>query len=471
MYIDREGIIVAPATIPGTGAVSIVRISGKGCLELVDKVVRFSRGDATSSPGGRIKFGRIYSGDELVDEVLVAVFRAPHSYTGEDSAEISCHASKYIVEEILRLLCACGAKEAGPGEFTERSFLNGKMDLAQAEAVADLISASGKASHKVAMDHLRGGYSNKLNELRKSLVEIAALLELELDFSDEDVEFADRERLKTLIEETLAHISSLMESFKAGNALKNGIPVAIVGPVNAGKSTLLNTLLGEDRSIVSTVAGTTRDTVEESLTLGGLPFRFIDTAGIRESSDEIEKMGIDRTFRKLSEASIILGILDGSADEKSLSEAFEEIVSHCDFETQKLVILPNKMDILAGNKNVITINNIVFSIDFQKNIPVIPISAKNGDGISELKDLLVKIGADFVDVEGETVVTNLRHYNALASSKDALKRVLRGLGFSLSPDLLAQDLRLALWHIGSITGEVSSDEILGEIFSRFCIGK
>ena len=262
-----------------------------------------------------------------------------------------------------------------------------------------------------------------------------------------------------------------MESFKAGNALKNGIPVAIAGPVNAGKSTLLNTLLGEDRSIVSTVAGTTRDTVEEPLTLGGLPFRFIDTAGIRVSSDEIEKMGIDRTFRKLSEASIILGILDGSADEKSLSDALDEIVSHGNFETQKLVILPNKTDILGVNKNVITINNLVSSIDFQKDIPVIPISAKNGDGISELKDLLVKIGSDFVDVEGETVVTNLRHYNALASSRDALQRLLRGLGFPLSPDLLAQDLRLALWHIGSITGEVSSDEILGEIFGRFCIGK
>ena len=304
MFMDPEGIIAAPATIPGTGAISIVRISGKGCLDVIDKTVVFANGSAASCRGGRIKFGRIYSDGELVDEVLVAIFRSPHSYTGQDSAEISCHASNYIVEEILRILCGNGARMAGPGEFTGRAFLNGKLDLSQAEAVADLISSSGKASHRVAMNQLRGGYSSKLSKLRDRLVEIAALMELELDFSEEDIQFADRQQLKTLVDDTLEHISSLIESYKAGNALKNGISVSIVGPVNAGKSTLLNSLLGEDRAIVSPVAGTTRDTIEEVVTLGGLPFRFIDTAGIRESSDEIEKMGIDRTLGKLSEAEI-----------------------------------------------------------------------------------------------------------------------------------------------------------------------
>lgn len=471
MFLDPEGIIAAPATVPGTGAISIVRISGAGCLEVVDRVVRFAAGNASSSKGGIIKFGRVFSGEDLLDEVLVAIFRNPHSYTGEDSAEITCHASKYIVEEILRILCENGARMAGPGEFTGRAFLNGKLDLAQAEAVADLISSSGKASHKVAMNQLRGGYSNKLEGLREKLVEIAALMELELDFSEEDVEFADRYQLKALVDDTLEHISSLMESFKAGNALKNGIPVAIAGPVNAGKSTLLNALLGEDRAIVSPVAGTTRDTIEEMVNLGGLPFRFIDTAGIRESSDTIEKMGIERTLHKLSGSEIVLGMLDSSSSEEEIQNGLNGIISHFNPNVQKLVILLNKVDKIDPNKKV-TINNIIVSeVDNKIISSILSISAKTGEGIDFLIKNLVEIGTGIVTTGEETVVTNLRHYNSLASSYDSLKRVRRGIEARLSPDLLSEDLRQSLWHIGSITGHVSTDEILGNIFSKFCIGK
>ena len=309
-YGRFEDTIAATATLPGTGAITVIRVSGTDALAAVDRVVTFRRGTAASAPAQTIKYGTIFRNGAVVDEVLVSVFRAPHSYTGEDSAEISCHASPYISSEILRLLCEAGVRPADPGEFTRRAFVNGKLDLAQAEAVADVILSKTESSLRVAQNQLRGGYSSHLKDLRERLVEMTSLLELELDFSEEDVEFADRPKLLGLIDATLSRINRLTESFRYGNALRNGVPVAIVGAVNSGKSTLLNALLEDDRALVSDVAGTTRDTVEETLTLGGILFRFIDTAGLRETSDSVESMGIDRSYRKLSEASVVLAVLD-----------------------------------------------------------------------------------------------------------------------------------------------------------------
>ena len=313
-YLD-EDTIVAPATIPGTGALSLIRISGPSALEVCSKVVRLPSGPSLpDSPGGRLRYGEVFGADgSLLDTVVVSVFRAPHSYTGEDSAELSCHASAYIVSRLLELLCNAGARLAGPGEFTKRAFLNGKMDLSQAEAVADVISSNSEASHRVAMNQLRGGYSDDLRTLRDALVEMASLMELELDFSEEDVEFADRSKLRSLLLATCSHTDKLIASFRLGNAMKNGIPVAIVGPVNAGKSTLLNALLNEDRAIVSDVAGTTRDTIEETLNIGGILFRFIDTAGLRDTDEAVENAGIDRSLKKLSEADAVLAVVDIAA--------------------------------------------------------------------------------------------------------------------------------------------------------------
>ena len=359
-----EDTIVAPATVPGTGAISVIRISGSKALDIVDQVVRFKSGNASNTEGYRIKYGTVAdSSGEVLDEVLTAVFRAPRSYTGEDMAEISCHASGYIVSQLTERLLDAGARMAEPGEFTRRAFVNGKMDLSQAEAVADVIAAENRAAHRVAMNQLRGGYSRELAGLREELLEMASLLELELDFSEEDVEFADRSRLAALLGRVTGHVDSLIGSFRLGNALRSGVPVAIVGPVNAGKSTLLNTLLQDDRAIVSDVAGTTRDTVEETLNIDGILFRFIDTAGLRETEETVEQAGIRRSLQKLSEAEIVLCVLDAGAPPEALAEDLRSLLGKVDPTQQTVFILPNKTDTWGINKNVTIFNNIVSIID------------------------------------------------------------------------------------------------------------
>ena len=346
MYIKNEDTICAPATVPGTGAISVIRVSGPEALNIADKVISCRKGSIFEAAGYTIKFGNILDDKGAVlDEVLVSIFRAPYSYTGENSVEISCHASSYIVSSVMNLLYAAGARAAEPGEFTQRAFLNGKMDLAQAEAVADVIASQNAAAHRIAFKQMKGGFSSELKDMRSELLELVSLMELELDFSEEEVEFADRSRLDSLLNALIDHITRLIDSFKLGNAIKNGVPVAIAGATNTGKSTLLNALLGEDRAIVSDIHGTTRDTIEETLNIDGVLFRFIDTAGLRETEEIVEKIGIERTFKKISEASVVLGMVDLTRDFESTCETVNEIIDKVDFSSQKLIFLLNKTDI------------------------------------------------------------------------------------------------------------------------------
>ena len=446
--------ICAPATSVGTGAVSMVRISGPQAHAVVDAVVRFRSGSAAQAKGYSLKIGEI----EGLDEVLVSLFRAPHSYTGEDAAEICCHASPFIVSTLLDRLADAGCRLAEPGEFTRRAFVNGKMDLAQAEAVADVIAASSAAQHRVAMNQLRGGYSAELRELRRQLLELTALMELELDFSEEDVEFADRSRLRALLDTACSHCRQLADSFRLGNAIRNGVPVAIVGAPNSGKSTLLNALLRDDRAIVSDIPGTTRDTVEETCVIDGVLFRFIDTAGIREAGDEVERLGIERTFRKIGEAEIVLGVVDATMPQDAVSEAIRAIMEHVDPAQQKLLILLNKTDVS---------NHTELMPDAACEL--LHISAKCGTGLDELRAALAA-RAGIASASG-TLVTNARHAAALREAAAALSAVSDGLDRGLSTELLSEDLRAALESLGSITGQITTDQVLGEIFSRFCIGK
>ncbi|MCQ2145635.1 MAG: tRNA uridine-5-carboxymethylaminomethyl(34) synthesis GTPase MnmE [Bacteroidales bacterium] len=468
--------ICAPATTPGTGAISIIRISGPDALSIADKVVRCRRGCLSEAPGYSVRFGTVAKDGEVIDEVLATVFRAPHSYTGEDSVEISCHASRYIVETVLGLLTSAGAMVAMPGEFTQRAFVNGKMDLAQAEAVADLISSQSAASHRIAMSQLKGGFSSELRSMRDALLKIVSLMELELDFSEEDVEFADRSELMELVDRTVAHCDRLVESFRLGNAIKNGIPVAIAGATNTGKSTLLNALLGEDRAIVSDIAGTTRDTIEETLNIDGTLFRFIDTAGIRGTDETVEKIGIERTFKKIEEAQVVLAMIDASEDEtiSSTSSSASNVVSgdarsliSLIPDSQSAIYILNKVDKCSPdevNKKVRDLNNLVKS-------PIIQISAKNLTGIDDLKAELSSFAKKMLSESDTTLVTNLRHVQELSETSSSLKRVKDGLAMGVPSDLVSQDIREAIYHLGSIVGEISTDEVLGNIFSKFCIGK
>ena len=503
--IFTDGTICAPATIPGTGAISIIRVSGEDSLAIADKVIDVKGESLSETEGYRLRYGTIFADDgSVLDNVIVSVFRAPHSYTGENSVEISCHASRFIVNEVLELLVDAGARIAAPGEFTRRAFVNGKMDLAQAEAVADVIASQSAAAHRVAMNQLKGGFSSELKTLREKLLTMTSLLELELDFSEEDVEFASRSELGTLVEETLTHIVRLTDSFSRGNAIKNGVPVAIVGATNTGKSTLLNALLGEERAIVSDIAGTTRDTIEETLNLGGVMFRFIDTAGIRETDELVEKIGIERTFKKLNEASIVLGMTDLSRGEDSVLADAEYIwskVNACG-TGREFLLLVNKCDVdgiesvaagsgagyvetgseagcagtgyEAGHAGKAGKMARIEAALREKGIvtKMIPISAKTGSGLPELTEALAEIGRRITGDTDETLVTNIRHYEALSRAATALGRVRDGLKVAtLPPDLIAQDLREALYHLGEIVGEISTDEVLGNIFRKFCVGK
>ena len=497
MYIRNEDTIYAPATVPGTGAISVIRVSGPEALGVADKVISCNRGPISEAEGYTIRFGTVSAPDgHIIDEVLVSIFRAPRSYTGENSVEISCHASSFIVSEIMSLLHAAGARAAEPGEFTQRAYLNGKMDLAQAEAVADVIASQNAAAHRVAFKQMKGGFSSELRAMRGELLELVSLMELELDFSEEEVEFADRTRLDSLLVAITDHVSRLIDSFRLGNAIKNGVPVAIVGATNTGKSTLLNALLGEDRAIVSDVHGTTRDTIEETLNIDGILFRFIDTAGLRETSEVVEQIGIKRTFKKISEASIVLGMVDLTRDIETTGQTVSDILDKVDFGSQKLMILLNKTDIWGVNKNVKIPNNIVSLIEdksFNANIintevitvsssdalqdsgdnliNLLPISAKTGSGIQALRSLLASTQRDLLTDSDTTLVTNQRHVQALTDTRTSLLRVREGLASALPTDLAAQDIREAIYHIGSIVGEISTDEVLGNIFANFCIGK
>ena len=490
MYIKNEDTICAPATVPGTGAISVIRVSGPDALNVADRIIRCRKGTIADAKGYTIKFGTVSdTAGATVDEVLVSVFRAPHSYTGENSVEISCHASSYIVTTLMDMLYEAGARAAEPGEFTQRAYLNGKMDLAQAEAVADVIASQNAAAHRIAFKQMKGGFSAELRGMRGELLELVSLMELELDFSEEEVEFADRSRLDSLLEQIIAHVSRLIDSFRLGNAIKNGVPVAIAGATNTGKSTLLNALLGEERAIVSDIHGTTRDTIEETLNIDGILFRFIDTAGIRETSETVEKIGIERTYKKISEASIVLGMIDLTRDFDSTCETIREIVDKVDFDTQKLVFLLNKTDISEINKNI-TIGNYIVSLLNNKNIAVegsicgseasisspenvsiVQTSAKTGSGLTELRSILAQSQHDLMADSDTTLVTNQRHAQALSDARTSLLRVREGLASGLPTDLAAQDIREAIYHLGSIVGEISTDEVLGNIFANFCIGK
>ena len=468
--LNIEDTICAPATVPGTGAIAIIRMSGKDSFRIADKVVSCKGSTISETEGYKLRYGVALEADGTdLDTVLVSVFRSPHSYTGEDSVEISCHSSKYVVERLLQRLVDSGARPAGPGEFTQRAFVNGKMDLAQAEAVADVISSQNAAAHRVAYSQLKGGFSKELKSLRDELLKMTSLLELELDFSEEDVEFASRRELSALLDGALRHIHSLTDSFRYGNALRNGVPVAIVGAVNAGKSTLLNALVGDDRAIVSDIAGTTRDTIEETMTIDGTLFRFIDTAGLRTTQDEVEKIGISRSYKKMSEAEIVLALLDVTVPEEENEHSISDIVNNLDVKSQKLIVLLNKVDVLGSNINVSLLNNTVSSPD--EKVTKLYISAKTGFGLDTLRTLLSDSQKTATLDSGQTIVTNLRHYQSLMSAAASLEKVRSSLATSQTPDLLSEDLRQALHHLGTILGEVTPDEVLGNIFERFCIGK
>lgn len=457
-----DDTICAIATAVG-GAIGVIRISGAEAITDVQKVFSSS---LTEKKSHTLTYGNILDHNgQVIDEVLVSIFRTPHSYTGENSVEISCHGSRYILQKILERLGEAGCRQADPGEFTKRAFLHGKMDLSQAEAVADLIASRTASSHRTALNQLRGGISNQLTILRSKLLKITSLLELELDFSEEDVTFANKDELYTLTREINDEISRLLHSFQLGNALKNGIPVAIVGETNAGKSTLLNALLHEDKAIVSDIHGTTRDTIEDTVNINGVEFRFIDTAGIRHSEDKIEQLGILKTFQKLNQAELVLWVVDSTSSDEHWEEIKSELSKHCN--GKRVFLLLNKCDLPESRLTADTIDISSLSIE-----QILPISAKTGKGLDKLQELLVSM-ADIPDLsESDVIITNARHATALMKAQESLHRVQEGLDTGLSGDLIAEDLRQCLEFLGEITGQsINSDEVLGSIFKHFCIGK
>ncbi|WP_019540344.1 tRNA uridine-5-carboxymethylaminomethyl(34) synthesis GTPase MnmE [Proteiniphilum acetatigenes] len=460
-----EDIICAISTPPGMGAIAVIRLSGEGSCALADRIFHSPSGKKLSEAAANtVHFGRVMVDDEVLDEVLVTVFHAPHSFTGEESVEISCHGSVYIQQKIMELLLANGARLAEAGEFTRRAFRNGKFDLSQAEAVADLIASSSRASHRVAMNQMRGGFAKKLADLRDKLLQFVSLIELELDFSEEDVEFANREQLYLLTEEIEQEIGKLVNSFRLGNAIKSGIPVAIIGETNAGKSTLLNLLLNEEKAIVSDIHGTTRDVIEDTMNIGGVTFRFIDTAGIRQTSDTIETMGIERTFQKIEQASIVLWVIDLTTPREKIETLAESIVPRTN--EKHLILLFNKADLMPEEERR-EMENLLSGVGDNRLF----ISAKQHYNTGRLQELLVKAAAIPSINEEDVIVTNLRHYEALTKAFEAILRVKEGLEIGITHDFLSQDIRECMFHLGEITGQISTDEILGNIFSKFCIGK
>lgn len=467
MIIKQEDTIVALATAAGKeGAIAVIRLSGPQAITITNKV--FKGKDLSKQESHTVHFGTIRDGERVLDEVLVTLFVAPNSYTKENVVEISTHNSSYIISSVMGLLIKKGARAANPGEFTMRAFLNGGLDLSQAEAVADLIASENRASHEIAMNQMRGGISNKLKEMREQLINFAALLELELDFGEEDVEFADRTQFVALVQNLKLHIGKLIQSFTYGNAIKNGVPVAIIGKPNAGKSTLLNTLLDEERAIVSDIAGTTRDTIEEAINLDGITFRFIDTAGLRETTDAIEAIGVNKAIEKVKQAKVLLYLYD------ELNNTAEEVINQIKalyYEGLIVILVRNKIDLEGGyypNAMDQSIKEHLFT-DYCDSI--VAISAKSGDSVDGLKTVLIDKIKD-MSTDDQHIVTNARHVEALQLGYDSLTAVEQGMYISLPGDLLAHHVREALRHISTITGDVDVDrDILGTIFSKFCIGK
>lgn len=464
----NQDTICAIASAQG-GAIGVIRVSGPEAITTTSRIFTPAKAEhiLENRKGYTITFGRIYNNDELIDEVLVSVFHAPHSYTGENSVEITCHGSSYILQQVMQLLIQNGCRLAQPGEYTQRAFLNGKMDLSQAEAVADLIASTSAATHRLAISQMRGGFSKELTELRNRLMDFTALIELELDFNEEDVEFANRTQLITLAKEIEAVLTRLSQSFSVGNAIKNGVPVAIVGETNAGKSTLLNALLNEEKAIVSDIHGTTRDVIEDTVNIGGVTFRFIDTAGIRDTTDVIETLGIERTFQKISQAEIVLWVIDSTCASGQLEELAPRLFPLV--EGKQLILVINKSDLLTNDK----INQLTDALQNYKHNQAqhLFISARNHKGTNELEQMLVSAAHLPTVTQNDVIVTNIRHYEALTLALTAIHRVLQGLEMNISGDFLSQDIRECIFHLSDIVGEVTTDQVLGNIFENFCIGK
>ena len=460
----NQDTICAIATAQG-GAIGCIRVSGPEAIEITSCIFTpaATNRELGDSKPYTLTFGRIYDGSEVIDEVLVSLFRAPHSYTGENSTEITCHGSAYILQKVLQLLIKNGCRMAAPGEYTQRAFLNGKMDLSQAEAVADLIASSSAATHRLAMSQMRGGFSKELATLRDQLLHFTSLVELELDFSDhEELEFADRSELCQLANNIEKVIARLVNSFNVGNAIKNGVPVAIIGETNAGKSTLLNVLLNEDKAIVSDIHGTTRDIIEDTVNIGGITFRFIDTAGIRETSDTIESLGIERTFQKLDQAEIVLWMIDATNAQAQITQLAGQLLPRC--ERKQLILVYNKADLVDNIQNSIPDN-------FPDNVQSITLSAKKREHIEELQRMLITSAHLPTITQNDVIVTNVRHYEALNNALEAIHRVQEGLTNNISGDFISQDIRECIFHLSDIAGEVTNDMVLQNIFQHFCIGK
>lgn len=457
--------IIAVATPPGIGAIAVIRLSGPDAIHRCNQFFKPAKGpkELINQASHTLHFGTIQSEGSVIDEVLVSLFKAPHSYTGEHTVEISCHGSSYIQQAIVQLFLKNGVRLASPGEFTLRAFLNGKLDLSQAEAVADLIESNSAASHQVALQQMRGGYSKEIELLRQELLHFASLLELELDFSEEDVEFADRRQFNQLIDKIRTALNQLIDSFAVGNVLKNGIPIAIVGAPNVGKSTLLNALLKEDKAIVSEIAGTTRDAIEDDIIINGVLYRFIDTAGIRETSDVIETIGIKKTFQKIEQALVVMYLVDATtlteAQAKALQLELTKIKEQ--FPAKIVLVVVNKIDL----KQPLAIQTVL------KDQTVLEIAAKTGQGVHELVEKLTALVNTGALTANDLIVTNSRHFEAFTKALEALNEVKEGLNNELSGDLLAIDVRQALFHLGEVTGQITSDDLLGNIFANFCIGK
>ncbi len=453
--------IIALATSQGVGAIAVIRLSGEQSIEIVNKFFqsKFGNKDLNKVKSHTIHLGQVIDNDKIIDEVLVSVFKNPNSYTGENVVEINCHGSIYIQQEIINLFIKKGVRNANPGEFTLRAFLNGKMDLSQAEAVADLISSNSETSHRVAIQQMRGGFKTEIENLRKQLLNFASLIELELDFSEEDVEFADRKEFKTLIEKISSILKRLIDSFALGNVLKNGIPIAIIGEPNVGKSTLLNALLNEEKAIVSEIAGTTRDSIEDEITIDGIVYRFIDTAGIRNTIDIIESIGIKKTFENIEKAQLVLHLLD-SKNIKDFDKKISEIKDK--FPSKKILPIINKADLLTADE----ISNLESQIS-----NLIVLSAKNKTGIQNLTNALTSLVNKGTLSNNETIVSNSRHFEALNLALNSIKEVKKGLDNNISSDLISVDIRKGLFHLGEITGMVSTEDLLENIFANFCVGK
>lgn len=459
--MTHQDTIVALATPSGAGAIAVIRLSGHEAITMAEKRFKSVSGKKLSMQATHtIHLGHIIDNNRTIDEVLISVFKNPNSYTGEDVIEISCHGSNYIQQEIIQLFLRSGCRMATAGEFTLRAFLNAKLDLSQAEAVADLISSDNEASHQIAMQQMRGGFSSEIAKLREELLNFASLIELELDFAEEDVEFADRTQFKDLIDRIRFVLKRLIDSFAVGNVIKNGIPVAIVGEPNVGKSTLLNALLNEERAIVSEIAGTTRDTIEDEISIGGIGFRFIDTAGIRETKDVVERIGIKKTFEKIDQAQVVVYLFEANNVNSNIKVEIEKIKNK--YPLKPLLVIANKVDKITADQ-VDALKNNIPEIDF--------LSAKQGTGVEVLKDKLLAFVNTGALRNNDTIVTNSRHYDSLLKAFEDIDRVNYGLDSGLSGDLLAIDIRQALYHFGEITGEITNDDLLGNIFANFCIGK